>query len=129
MMQFDLVSPERMLASFEASEIEIPGAEGDFTAMPDHAALMTVLRPGILKVKAASETHEYVVSGGFVEVSATATSVLAEKAMPKGDVTREILDGLIAEAEAGTEGAVDGALDAANKRVSDTKSLAEALGL
>ena len=39
MMQFDLVSPERMLASFEASEIEVPGAEGDFTAMADHQSL------------------------------------------------------------------------------------------
>lgn len=129
MMQFDLVSPERKLASFEALEIEIPGAEGDFTAMADHAAMMTTLRPGILKVKGATETTEYVVSGGFVEISATATSVLAEKALPRADVTREIIDGLIAEAEALAEGTTDGALDAANKRIADTKELIGALGL
>ena len=48
MMQFDLVSPERKLASFEASEVLIPGAEGDMTAMPDHMPVITTLRPGIV---------------------------------------------------------------------------------
>lgn len=129
MMQFDLVSPERRLASVEASEVQIPGAEGDFTAMPDHAALITTLRPGVVSVKGASEVTEYVVTGGFVEVSATATSVLAESAMPKGDVTREAADAMIAEAEAAAEAAGDSMKDAAAKRVADTKALVDALGL
>jgi len=46
-MQFDLVSPERKLASVTAREVRIPGADGDLTAMPGHAALITTLRPGI----------------------------------------------------------------------------------
>ena len=49
-LQFDLVSPERSLASLEASEVQIPGAEGDFTALPDHAPVITTLRPGVLRV-------------------------------------------------------------------------------
>jgi len=52
-MQFDLVSPERRLASGEATEVQIPGAEGDMTAMPDHAATITTLRPGLLRVVAS----------------------------------------------------------------------------
>ena len=47
-MQFDLVSPERMLVSGTAASILIPGAEGDMVAMPDHAPVITTLRPGIL---------------------------------------------------------------------------------
>ena len=49
-VQFDLVSPERRLASVEASEVQIPGADGDMTAMADHAPTITTLRPGILTV-------------------------------------------------------------------------------
>ena len=45
-IQFDLVSPERKLASVEASEIQIPGADGDFTVMAEHAPMLTTLRPG-----------------------------------------------------------------------------------
>ena len=42
-MQFDLVSPERKLASGQASAVRIPGADGDLTAMPDHAPVVTTL--------------------------------------------------------------------------------------
>jgi F-type H+-transporting ATPase subunit epsilon len=129
MMQFDLVSPERKLASFEASEVHVPGSEGDFTAMPDHAPFITTLRPGLLSVKGAGEVLEYVVTGGFVEISATSTSVLAEQALPKAEVTRAVVDGLIAEAEAAATGTAGAEKDAADKRVADTKSLLEALGL
>lgn len=128
-MQFDLVSPEKRLASLEATAVQIPGAEGDFTAMPDHAALITTLRPGILSVTAASGTSEFVVSGGFVEVNATATSVLAENAIPRADANRAAIDALIATAEEAAQAASAENADAAQKRVADTKALIEALGL
>ena len=129
MMQFDLVSPERMLASFEASEIEIPGAEGDFTAMANHAATVTTMRPGVLKVKGASEISEYVVTGGFVEISASGVSVLAENAVPRGDVTREAVDAMVSEAETAASDANDQMRDSADKRLADTKGLVDLLGL
>ena len=45
-LQFDLVSPERKLASVAATSVQIPGIGGDFTAMPNHAPFLTTLRPG-----------------------------------------------------------------------------------
>ena len=128
-MQFDLVSPERMLASFEASEVEVPGAEGDFTAMADHQSMVTTMRPGILKAKGTSETSEYVVTGGFVEVSATGISVLAETALPRGEVTRAAVDALVAEAETAASEATAETRDTADKRIADTMALVELLGL
>ncbi|WP_298257787.1 F0F1 ATP synthase subunit epsilon [uncultured Litoreibacter sp.] len=98
MMQFDLVSPERRLTSVQATEVQIPGAEGDFTAMAQHAPVITTLRPGVLKVVTASGTDEYLVTGGFAEVGATGTSVLAERAFVKADVTAELMEDLIKEA-------------------------------
>ncbi len=100
MMQFELVSPERKLASVEASEVQIPGAEGDFTAMPDHAPVITTLRPGYLTVVTASGTEEYFVTGGFAEVSGESTTVLAERAFAKADMTSELAAELVAEADA-----------------------------
>lgn len=129
MMQFDLVSPERMLASFEASEVEIPGAEGDFTAMANHAAVITSMRPGVLKAKGASETAEFVVTGGFVEVNAKATSVLAENAVPRAEMTRAGVDAMIADAEEVAKAASADGKDAAEKRLADTKALVDLLGL
>jgi len=49
-MQFDLVSPERNLASMQVASVQIPGADGQMTAMPNHAPVITTLRPGVLAV-------------------------------------------------------------------------------
>jgi F-type H+-transporting ATPase subunit epsilon len=124
-IQFDLVSPERKLASLEASEIEIPGSEGDFTAMADHAPLLTTLRPGILKVKAGSDVTEYVVTGGFVEISGTTAAVLAEHALPKSEATADVINALVAEAESAADGTTGPEKDLADKTVADTKALLE----
>ena len=87
MMQFDLVSPERRLASMEVTSVQIPGADGDMTAMSDHAPTITTLRPGLLRAEGPSGVTEYVVTGGFADVSGPATTVLAEQALPKEEVT------------------------------------------
>ncbi len=97
-VQFDLVSPERLLTSVAAKEVRIPGAEGDMTAMPDHSPLITTLRPGILKVVSAEGEADYVVTGGFAEINADGISVLAEKAIAREDITQEQFKALVDEA-------------------------------
>ena len=129
-MQFDLVSPERRLASLTAREVRIPGADGDLTAMPDHTPVITTLRPGLLTVVGADgATQSYAVTGGFAEIGAAGTSVLAEKAMPAAEMTAQVLDGLLAEAQALAAQAPAEGRDAADKTVADMQALKAALGL
>jgi len=97
-MQFDLVSPERRLASLQVTAVQIPGADGDMTAMADHAPTITTLRPGVMTVEGPEGTTEYVVTGGFAEISSRGVSVLAERALVKGDMTQADLDDMIEEA-------------------------------
>lgn len=126
-MQFDLVSPERSLASLQASAVQIPATDGDMTAMPDHAPTITTLRPGLLRVESPSGNTDYVVTGGFAEIGSDGLSVLAEKAIPAADMTRADLDALIAEARAAHDAArdaKDGSLvDAAAKLLADMEAL------
>ena len=126
-VQFDLVSPERRLASFPATEVQIPGAMGDMTAMEGHAATITSLRPGVLRVVAAEGTKAFVVTGGFAEISATGVSVLAEQAVPLDELTPAALDALVADAcEAA---AVNSDKDAADKAVADLTAMRAATGI
>ena len=97
-MQFDLVSPERRLASAQVASVQIPGADGDMTAMPDHAPTITTLRPGLLTVDGPDGQSQYVVTGGFAEITATGVSVLAERALAKEDMTQETMDEIMEEA-------------------------------
>jgi len=134
-VQFDLVSPERLLASVEATEVQIPGAEGDMTAMADHAPLITTLRPGVLKVTGADGAQEYVVTGGFAEINAAGVSVLAERAIAKADVTQEMYSEMVNAANAALSKAQDtfvnepGPVDDAAKLLSDMVALGDEIGL
>lgn len=97
--QFDLVSPERLLASAQVTAVQIPGADGDMTAMADHAPTITTLRPGLLVTEGPDGTSEYVVTGGFAEISSRGISVLAERAIPKSEMTKEEHNAMVKEAE------------------------------
>ena len=126
-VQFDLVSPERRLASYPATEVQIPGADGDMTAMAGHAATITSLRPGVLRVVASDGMKAYVVTGGFAEISATGVSVLAEQAVPLNELTPAALDALVADAcEAA---AVNSDKDTADKAVADLYAMRVATGI
>ena len=124
-LQFDLVSPERRLASMAATEVQIPGAEGDLTAMEGHAPVLVGLRPGILRASGAEGAKAYVVTGGFAEVSATGVSVLAELAVPVEEATPAMLDKLLADAAEAA--AVNPNRDAADKTVADLVALKASL--
>ncbi len=126
-MQFDLVSPERSLVSTQATAVRIPGSDGDMTAMKDHAPVVTTLRPGILTVEADGGAQEFAVFGGFAQISADGTTVLAEEALPKGELTGEYIDERVAKAEAARDAAEGSAVDAAAKRVADLQAMRDAM--
>ena len=125
-LQFDLVSPERKLASVAATEVQIPGADGDLTAMDGHSPTITTLRPGVLRVIGASGTQAYVVTGGFAEITATGVSVLAERAIALEEATPALMDTLVAEARALAASSTD--RDGAEKLVQDTLAMRAAAG-
>jgi F-type H+-transporting ATPase subunit epsilon len=127
-MQFDLVSPERRLASVSATEVQIPGADGDLTAMEGHAPTITTLRPGILRAVASDGVKSYIVTGGFAEITATGVSVLAERAMPIEESSGPVLDALLEEARELAAMALPEDKDMADKMVADVLALRNAAG-
>ncbi len=133
-MHFDLVSPERSLASLAVTVVQIPAAEGEMTAMPDHAPTITTLRPGILKVRSPEGDSEYMVTGGFAQINGDAMSVLAEKAVPVTEMTRAHLDEMIAEARTAHETAKEAGehhniVDDAAKLLADMEALGDHMTL
>jgi len=125
-LQFDLVSPERKLASVAATEVQIPGADGDLTAMEGHAPTITTLRPGILRVQGTDGAKAYVVTGGFAEITATGVSVLAERAVPVEEATAAMLDSMVSEAR--EVAALTEDKDMADKMIADMLALKVATG-
>ena len=77
---FDLVSPEKIAFSGEVEQVDVPGVEGDFGVLPDHAPFMTALREGVVTVYNGGAKTQYDVHGGFADVNGEGLTILAEQA-------------------------------------------------
>ncbi len=91
-LKLELVSPERELASRMVRKVLVPGLEGYFEVRPGHAPVLSILRPGVLRITEISgaETKFYV-RGGYVEAGGEEISVLAEYAAPLEEFNAEKL--------------------------------------
>ncbi|NNU79516.1 ATP synthase F1 subunit epsilon [Halovulum dunhuangense] len=127
-MRLDIVTPERQLISAEVSSVRIPGVDGDMTVMGAHAPTVTTLRPGIVSVSGGDAAGEFVVTGGFAEISSDGASILAERAVPKSEATREMLESMLADAKAAADIAEESAKAAARMRVNDVTELMKVIG-
>ncbi len=88
-LKFELVSPERLLMSEEVDQVTVPGTEGDFTVLAEHAPLLSTIRPGIVDVRGAQGETRIFVHGGFAEVNPEGLTVLAETAIDMADLKAE----------------------------------------
>ena len=92
-VEFELVSPERLLFSEPVDMVVVPGAEGDFGVLPRHAPLISTLRPGVIRIFEGRTVKDRIfVAGGFAEVTAERCTVLAEEALPVADIDTAAID-------------------------------------
>lgn len=83
---FELVSPERVLLSVDAEQVELPGSDGDMTVLPGHAPVVSALRPGTIHARTAGSKTAIFVQGGVADIRPGAVVVLAEKAFATDEV-------------------------------------------
>ena len=100
LLKFELVSPERLLLSADVSQVTVPGTEGLFTVLPQHAPVLSTLRPGVVEVITAEGQNERIfVRGGFAEVNPHGLTILAEVAIPLAELDAAALEQQISNAE------------------------------
>ncbi len=107
-LQFELVSPERLLRSEAVEMVVVPGSEGNFGVLPGHALLISTVRPGLIEIFQAGQVKERIfVAGGFAEVTPERCTVLADEAVPLPDLDRAVLETEARELEARLDAAPD----------------------
>lgn len=82
MLKVTLVTPEkRLFTNRDVKDIFVPGFEGELNILEGHAAFMTTLETGILRlVDAEGLSESFVVSWGYCEVNNDHINILAETA-------------------------------------------------
>ncbi|MEM9726209.1 MAG: ATP synthase F1 subunit epsilon [Pseudomonadota bacterium] len=126
-IQFDLVAPERAMATEQATMVVAPGVEGDFGVMEGHAPMLSVLRPGVVTATlTGGDTKRYTVFGGLAEVGPDRCTILADDVHDEAAVTPEMIATRVAAAEKALETAIGDDAPRAAQYLNDLKSLAPA---
>jgi F-type H+-transporting ATPase subunit epsilon len=121
---FELVAPERLLASEMVDMVVAPGAEGDFGVLPQHSLFMSLLRPGVIEIHDGGRVKQRIfVGGGFAEVNERGCTVLAEEAMPVAEIDPERARRRLSDAQDDLREATD---DVARARCERAIGIAEA---
>jgi F-type H+-transporting ATPase subunit epsilon len=129
-LHFEFVSPESVLFSGEADQVDLPGAEGDMGILADHAPLVTTLRPGIVTIFRGGAREPVVVTGGFAEVGPAGLTVLADRAVARQDFDTAMLAAEIKDTEEDIADVTDAAArDKLARHLEQLKTLQAALGV
>jgi F-type H+-transporting ATPase subunit epsilon len=123
-VEFELVSPEKLLLTRAVDMVVVPGAEGDMGVLPRHSPTITTVRPGTIVVYEGGAVSDRIfIAGGFAEVSDNRCTVLAEEAMPIEDIDKAAAQQTLADAREDISSADS---DAARKSAETAVAVAEA---
>jgi F-type H+-transporting ATPase subunit epsilon len=128
-LEFELVSPAKLLISEAVEMVVVPGTEGNFGALPGHAPMLSTVRPGVIDIYTkGAVTNRIFVAGGFAEVTEDRCTVLAEEAIALADLTREGVEAQLSAARDALQEA-DEALEKAQaqNRIAVAEAMLEAL--
>lgn len=99
-IKIEIVSPEHLVLSEVVRAVTVPGAEGYFTVMADHAPFMSTMRPGFVTVsREDGKADIFFVRGGFADVSPEGLTILAEQASTLADFSQAELEEQIKAAQ------------------------------
>ncbi len=91
---FELVSPEKLAYSGDVESVVVPGTEGEFTVLKDHAPLISTMKPGVVVIEEApARKLRLFVRCGFAEVAPSGLTILAEQTIPLAELDAAGLDG------------------------------------
>ena len=98
-VEFELVSPAKLLLSRAVDMVVVPGAEGDMGVLPRHSPTITTVRPGTIVIYEGGAVSDRIfIAGGFAEVSDNRCTVLAEEALPVEDIDKAAAQQSLADA-------------------------------
>ncbi len=120
MLKLEIVTPERRILDAEVDSVTVPTATGEAGILPNHAPLVSALKPGVVSYTAKGNSDKFAISGGFVEVSSNRVSVLADNAEGADEID-------VAAVKADREAAEKALAAASQSSIEETEAIRERL--
>lgn len=85
-LQLDIVTPEKKIFSDTVDNVYLPGADGEMGILPQHAGLVTALKPGELRYLHNGKIEKMAIGSGFAEVTQSKVIVLTDMALGEAEI-------------------------------------------
>jgi F-type H+-transporting ATPase subunit epsilon len=121
MIKLDIVTPAKKAFSDDVDSVTIPTLAGEVGILPNHAPLISALKPGLLSYSKGGAVQKMVIAGGFVEVGVNTVSVLSDVAETAAEINADQARADLSEAEK--------TLAASKDSIEETQFEQEKLGL
>jgi len=99
-MNFKIATPERVVFKEDVDSVTLPTRAGEITVLVNHTPMISVLKPGEIRIKNDNKETILAVSGGFIEVLSTKVVVLADTAERSEEIDVARAEAAIRRAEA-----------------------------
>lgn len=97
-LQLDIVTPEKKIFSDLVDNVYLPGADGEMGILPQHAGLVTALKPGELRYLHKGKVESLAIGSGFAEVTQTKVIILTDSALGEAEIDEEHVEAAIKRA-------------------------------
>jgi len=126
-VEFELVSPQKLLKSEAVEMVVVPGDDGDIGVLPGHSLLISTLRPGVIDIHEGGKVRESIfVGGGFLEISPESCTVLTEESTPVDEINKADAEARLNAANDALASAEDGATAVAEADVKVAEAMVAA---
>lgn len=100
LLQVEIVTPERAVFAAEATEVLVPGIDGELGILPGHLPLFTTIRVGAMTVKTVDGGDRiFVIEGGFAEILPHSVIILTDSCEGSEDSDIAVAKGMVDKAE------------------------------
>jgi F-type H+-transporting ATPase subunit epsilon len=110
-LQLDIVTPEKKIFSDTVDNVYLPGADGEMGILPQHAGLVTALKPGELRYLHNGKVEKLAIGSGFAEITQSKVTVLTDMALGEAEIDELTAEEAIKRAEEKLKG-VEHSMDA-----------------
>jgi F-type H+-transporting ATPase subunit epsilon len=124
-LKLEIVTPEAKIFSQDVEMVFVPGVEGELGILPKHIPLMTMIKPGELRVSNQGQDIFMAVGDGFVEVTGESVTVLTDMAVKEESIDEAAAETAVKRAQEALRGEHMGDEEVASVQAALQKSLAQ----
>jgi F-type H+-transporting ATPase subunit epsilon len=99
MLHLRIITPKKVVLEQDVDSVTAPGADGEFTVLPEHSKLFSLLKEGIVMIKSGKNEDFLAIGSGYLETDGSELTILVARAYGQDEIDVKITEEAIKSAQ------------------------------